>query len=102
VQFTTVMEFVSLDDVISFQGKDYEASYVPPEASRVLKRWDERSTHRDVRQVRHYFARLSHRFFVDKCLGRNGASTKVRFHGNGGDSTANIARSDDPDFHAAS
>lgn len=54
VQFTTVMEFVSLDDVISFQGEYYEASYVPPEARRVLKRWDERSTHHEVRQIRHY------------------------------------------------
>ena len=54
VQFTTVMSFDSLDNVIAFQGKDYEAAYVPAEARKVLKRWDERSTHHEVRQVRCY------------------------------------------------
>lgn len=54
VQFTTVMEFDSLDDVIAFQGEDYEAAYVPAEARKVLKRWDERSTHHEVRQARRY------------------------------------------------
>jgi len=54
VQFTTVMEFDSLDKVIAFQGEDYEAAYVPQEARKILRRWDERSTHHEVRQVRHY------------------------------------------------
>ena len=54
VQFTTVMSFDSLDNVIAFQGKDYEAAYVPAKARKVLKRWDERSTHHEVRQVRRY------------------------------------------------
>jgi antibiotic biosynthesis monooxygenase (ABM) superfamily enzyme len=54
VQFTTVMCFDSLENVIAFQGADYEAAYVPPEAQRLLKRWDERSAHHEVRQTRIY------------------------------------------------
>lgn len=54
VEFTTVMTFDSLDNVIAFQGKDYEAAYVPEAARRILKRWDERSTHHEVVQVRRY------------------------------------------------
>ena len=54
VQFTTVMSFDSLDNVIDFQGQDYEAAYVPEEARKILKRWDERSAHHEVRQVRRY------------------------------------------------
>ena len=54
VEFTTVMAFESLDNVIAFQGSDYEAAYVPEAARRILKRWDERSSHHEVVQARHY------------------------------------------------
>jgi antibiotic biosynthesis monooxygenase (ABM) superfamily enzyme len=54
VQFTTVMCFDSLANVVAFQGADYEIAYVPEEARRILKRWDERSTHHEVRQTRIY------------------------------------------------
>lgn len=54
VEFTTVMSFDSIDNVKAFQGEDYEAAYVPAEARKVLKRWDERSTHHEVRQIRNY------------------------------------------------
>ena len=54
VQFTTVMCFDSLASVIAFRGKDYEVAYVPPEARRLLKRWDERSPHHEVLQTRIY------------------------------------------------
>ncbi|WP_188257780.1 antibiotic biosynthesis monooxygenase [Pseudaminobacter soli (ex Zhang et al. 2022)] len=54
VQFTTIMSFDSLENVIDFQGPDYEAAYVPAEARKILKRWDERSTHHEVRQTRNY------------------------------------------------
>ena len=54
VQFTTVMTFDSIDNVIAFQGADYETAYVPEEARKVLKRWDQRSTHHEVRQTRRY------------------------------------------------
>ena len=54
VEFTTVMSFDSIDDVIAFQGADYEAAYVPEPARRILKRWDERSSHHLVVQTRNY------------------------------------------------
>ena len=54
VEFTTVMSFDSLDNVVAFQGKDYETAYVPDAARKILKRWDERSTHHEQRQVRQY------------------------------------------------
>jgi antibiotic biosynthesis monooxygenase (ABM) superfamily enzyme len=54
VEFTTVMTFDSLDNVIAFQGSDYEAAYVPEAARKILKRWDERSSHHQVVQARNY------------------------------------------------
>ena len=45
VEFMTIMTFDSLGDVKKFQGKDYEKSYVPEEAQKVLKRWDQVATH---------------------------------------------------------
>jgi antibiotic biosynthesis monooxygenase (ABM) superfamily enzyme len=54
VEFTTVMTFDSLDNVIAFQGEDYEAAYVPEAARKILKRWDERSTHHEQVQARQY------------------------------------------------
>jgi len=54
VQFTTVMAFDSIDNVVAFQGADYETAYVPEEARKLLKRWDPRSTHHELRQTRMY------------------------------------------------
>ena len=48
------MSFDSIDSVIAFQGPDYEAAYVPAAAQKVLKRWDLRSTHHDLRTSRQY------------------------------------------------
>jgi len=48
VEFITMMTFDSLQNVIDFQGEDYEAAYVPQEAQQVLKRWDDRCAHYDV------------------------------------------------------
>jgi heme-degrading monooxygenase HmoA len=45
VEFVTVTLFESLDDVREFAGEDYEAAVVPPEARRLLSRFDERSRH---------------------------------------------------------
>jgi hypothetical protein len=42
------MEFNRIEDVITFQGRDYERCYVPDAARRVLKRWDERSAHFEI------------------------------------------------------
>ena len=49
VEFVTVMWFDSLDAVRAFAGEDYEVAVVPPKARAVLKRFDARSQHYDVR-----------------------------------------------------
>jgi hypothetical protein len=48
VEFVTVMTFDSLQNVIEFQGEDYERSYVPDVARAVLERWDETAAHYEV------------------------------------------------------
>jgi antibiotic biosynthesis monooxygenase (ABM) superfamily enzyme len=54
VQFTTIMTFDSINNVIAFQGPDYDLAYVPEKARKVLKRWDQRAAHHEVRQTRRY------------------------------------------------
>jgi heme-degrading monooxygenase HmoA len=49
VEFVTAMAFDSLQSVKDFQGEDYEAAYVPEKARAVLKRFDERSQHYEIR-----------------------------------------------------
>jgi heme-degrading monooxygenase HmoA len=49
VEFITVMWFDSVDAVRTFAGEDYERSVVPPEARRLLSRFDERSQHYEVK-----------------------------------------------------
>jgi len=43
------MWFDTLDAVRQFAGEDYEAAVVPPKARQVLKRFDARSQHYEVR-----------------------------------------------------
>ena len=50
VEFITVMWFDNLDAVRLFAGEDYALAVVPPKARLVLKRFDERSQHYDVRE----------------------------------------------------
>ena len=45
VEFVTITVFDSLDAVRTFAGEDYEVAVVPPEAGRLLRRFDERSAH---------------------------------------------------------
>ena len=45
VEFVTITLFDSLDAVRSFAGDDHEQAVVPPEARRLLERFDERSRH---------------------------------------------------------
>ncbi len=52
VEFVTVMWFDSLDAVRSFAGEDCETAVVPDKARAVLKRFDARSRHYDVREQR--------------------------------------------------
>ena len=54
VEFSTVMTFDALQNVLDFQGDDYEQSYVPDAARKVLKRWDESSAHYETRECRIY------------------------------------------------
>ena len=46
VEFVTL--FDSLEAVRAFAGEDYELAVVPPEARRVLSRFDQRSVHYTV------------------------------------------------------
>lgn len=50
VEFVTIMWFDSIESVRAFAGEDYEAAVVPPKARAVLKRFDERSQHYEVRE----------------------------------------------------
>ncbi len=49
VEFITLMIFDSIDAVREFAGEDYAAAVVPPKARQVLKRFDDRSQHYEVR-----------------------------------------------------
>lgn len=48
VEFVTIMWFESIDAVRAFAGDDYEVAVVPPEARKLLARFDGRSAHYDV------------------------------------------------------
>ncbi|HEY3620324.1 MAG TPA: antibiotic biosynthesis monooxygenase [Candidatus Sulfotelmatobacter sp.] len=45
VEFVTITRFESMRAVKEFAGEDYEAAVVPPEARKILSRFDERSAH---------------------------------------------------------
>lgn len=49
VEFVTVMWFDSIDPIRAFAGEDYEVAVVPPKARELLKRFDARSQHYEVR-----------------------------------------------------
>src|SRR3972149_6531675 len=52
VEFVTIMWFSSLDAVKAFAGADYEKAVVPPKARALLKGFDERSRHMEMREHR--------------------------------------------------
>jgi heme-degrading monooxygenase HmoA len=54
VEFITIMTFDSLQNVIDFQGEDYAKCYVPDVAQKVLKRWDQYSSHYEFIEAKHY------------------------------------------------
>ena len=54
VEFITIMTFDSLQNVIDFQGHDYTRCYVPDAARKLLKRWDQVSSHYELIEVRKY------------------------------------------------
>ncbi len=45
VEFVTLTYFENLDAVRAFAGSDYEVAVVPPEARKLLSRFDQRSAH---------------------------------------------------------
>jgi heme-degrading monooxygenase HmoA len=50
IEFITVMWFDTIESVRIFAGEDYEQAVVPPKARAVLKRFDARSQHYEVRE----------------------------------------------------
>lgn len=49
-EFTTIMWFEDISSVKKFMGENYEAAYVPPEAQKLLLRYDAQSVHHELRQ----------------------------------------------------
>jgi antibiotic biosynthesis monooxygenase (ABM) superfamily enzyme len=49
VEFVTIMRFESIAAVREFAGEDYETCVVPESARKVLKRFDERSQHYEIK-----------------------------------------------------
>ncbi len=47
-EFVTLTLFENMEAVRAFAGEDYEAAVVPPEARKLLSRFDQRSVHYEV------------------------------------------------------
>ncbi len=54
VEFITIIQFESLEDIKKFAGEDYEKAFVPAAARAVLKRFDETTQHYEVRHELSY------------------------------------------------
>lgn len=52
--FITIMWFDSLEQIKEFAGEDYEKAVVHPTAQALLKRYDERSVHFELRHELNY------------------------------------------------
>ena len=50
IEFVTIMWFESIEAIKKFAGEDYETAVVPSKAKELLKRFDERSQHYEVRE----------------------------------------------------
>jgi heme-degrading monooxygenase HmoA len=50
VEFVTIMWFDSWQAVKQFAGEDYEQAVVPPKARALLSRFDQRSSHYELRE----------------------------------------------------
>lgn len=50
VEFVTIMWFESVEAIKKFAGEDYETAVVPAKARELLKRFDVRSQHYEVRE----------------------------------------------------
>jgi heme-degrading monooxygenase HmoA len=51
-EFKTVMRFDSMDAVREFAGDDYGKAVLPPRARELLRRYDARAEHFEIREVR--------------------------------------------------
>jgi hypothetical protein len=49
VEFITIMSFDTLESIKIFAGDDYEAAVVPPKARALLKHFDSRSQHYEIK-----------------------------------------------------
>jgi heme-degrading monooxygenase HmoA len=54
VSFITIMWFDSLEQIKNFAGEDYEKAVVHPTAQALLKRYDDRSQHFELRHELNY------------------------------------------------
>ena len=54
VEFITIMWFDSVENIKAFTGEDSEVAHVPPNARKVLKRFDARSQHYELIKELHY------------------------------------------------
>lgn len=50
VEFFLMLQFNSMDAVISFAGDNYKKAYIPENALRVLKRYDETAEHYELKE----------------------------------------------------
>ncbi|SMO52293.1 antibiotic biosynthesis monooxygenase family protein [Gracilimonas mengyeensis] len=54
VEFVTIMYFDDLDAVKDFMGGDYKVAHVPAAAQKLLKRYNKRSEHYQLRKEQAY------------------------------------------------
>src|SRR5260221_7308259 len=54
VSFTTIMWFETLEQIKAFAGNDYEKAVVHPKAQALLKNYDSRSQHFELRHELNY------------------------------------------------
>ncbi len=54
VEFTTIMWFEALENVVEFVGEDYETVYVPDKARKVLSHFDQKSAHSELIETYEY------------------------------------------------
>ena len=48
VEFTTIMQFQSVDAIKAFAGEDYEAAHIDPAVKPLLLRYDQRVSHSET------------------------------------------------------
>ena len=54
IEFTTIMWFENLEQIKQFAGEDYEKAVVHPKAQALLKRFDDKSKHFELKHELNY------------------------------------------------